>query len=252
MNVEMLPVEIVGLKQDLNQVMSVLRAMGSVHIDEVNASPHASARPLALDRNTLNRQEELSFLLARTQGLLDILGCGETGESSLLPANDLPEVRECLDRLGPQVRSLTERREELQSKLALLPRYEATLRKLLPIIPPSARDPRNVSIGMLVSRVNVGVLDSIASRILDLSGGRAEVVSSDVDATTRAMFTVLPKEYTAQVEALLGREDVARLRLPDELSGGPPDAALQALQRQMAAIPVEISQLNRDLAGIAV
>ena len=252
MNVEMLPIEIVGLKDDLNPVIYTLRKQGCVHIDEVNDSPQISARPLTLDRKTLSRQEELSFLLARIDGLLDVLGYGDAGKVVSLPEGDLAEVRSCLDDLGPKVRALTERREELQSKLALLPRYEATLRKLLPIIPPSVHDPRNISIGMLVSRVNVGVLDSIASRILDLTNGRAEVVSSDVDASTRAMFTVFPGEFAAQVEALLGREDVARLRLPDELGGGPPDAALQALQRQMSTIPLEISKINRDLAGLAV
>ena len=186
------------------------------------------------------------------EGLLEILGGSEAGKAAPLPENALGEIRSCLDELGPKVRSLTDRQEVLQSKLALLPRYEATLRKLLPIIPPSVHDPKNVSIGMLVSRVNVGVLDSIANRILDLTGGRAQVVSSDVDASTRAMFTVFPGEFTAQVEALLGREDVARLRLPEELSGGPPDVALQALQRQMSAIPQEISKIDRDLAGLAV
>lgn len=252
MNIEMLPIEIVGLKDDLNRVMQTLRKQGCVHIDELNESPQVSARPLSLDRKTLSRQEELSYLLARIDGLLDILGCGEAVKSVNLPQGDLAEVRTCLDELGPKVRALTEQREDLQSKLALLPRYEVTLRKLLPIIPPSAHDPKNISIGMLVSRVNVGVLDSIASRILDLTSGRAEVVSSDVDASTRAMFTVFPAEFAAQVEALLGREDVARLRLPDELSGGPPDVALQALQRQLTAIPKEINKINRDLAGLAV
>jgi V/A-type H+/Na+-transporting ATPase subunit I len=252
MNIEMLPIEIVGLKDDLNRVMKTLRKQGCVHIDELNDSSQVSARPLSLDRKALSRQEELSFLLARIDGLIDVLGCGEAAKTDLLPQGDLVEIRSCLDELGPKVRTLTEQREELQSKLALLPRYEATLRKLLPIIPPSAHDPKNISIGMLVSRVNVGVLDSIASRILDLTSGRAEVVSSDVDASTRAMFTVFPSEFAAQVEALLGREDVARLRLPDELSGGPPDVALQALQRQLTAIPIEINKINRDLAGLAV
>lgn len=252
MNVEMLPIEIVGLKADLNPVIRTLRKLGCVHIDELNDSPQVSARPLSLDRKTLSHQEELSFLLARVEGLLEILGCSELEKGAPMPESDLGVIRSCLDDLGPKVRTLTDRQEVLKSKLTLLPRYEATLRKLLPIIPPSVHDPGNVSIGMLVSRVNVGVLDSIASRILDLTSGRAEVVSSDVDASTRAMFTVFPREFTAQVEALLGREDVARLRLPEELSGGPPDVALQALQRQMSAIPQEISKIQRDLSGLAV
>lgn len=252
MNVEMLPIEIVGLKANLHPVIHTLRKLGCVHIDELAESPQVSARPLTLDREALGHQEELSYLLARVNGLLGIMGGSYATKHIPLPEFDLAEARSSVAELAPRVQTLTGHRDELQSKLTLLPRYEATLRKLLPIIPPSAHDPGSVSIGVLVSRANVGVLDSIARRILDLTGGRAEVVGSDIDASTRAMFAVFPREFTPEIETLLGREDVARLRLPDELSAGPPDVALQALQRQLVAIPEEISQINRELAGLAV
>jgi V/A-type H+-transporting ATPase subunit I len=252
MNVEMLPIEIVGLKRDLQPVIHTLREVGCVHIDEVASSPQVSARPLSLDREALARQEELSFLLARVNGVVEILGGGQVSQSHPPAEIDLADIRANLSVLAPKVQSLTSQHEALQSKLSVLPRYEATLRKLLPIIPPSAHDPGCVSIGVLVSRMNVGVLDSIGRRILDLTGGRAEVVASDIDATTRAMFAVFPREFTAEIETLLGQEDVARLRLPEDLSAGPPDVALQALQRQMTAIPESIRELDLERAGLAV
>ena len=106
MNVEMLPVEIVGLKNDLNPVIYTLRKQGCVHIDEVNNSPQISARPLALDRKTLSHQEELSFLLAQIDGLLEVLGCGDAGKVVPLPEGNLVEVRSCLGELGPKVSRL--------------------------------------------------------------------------------------------------------------------------------------------------
>jgi hypothetical protein len=90
-----------------------------------------------------------------------------------------------LDVLGPRVQALVARREALEAEQASLPRYEATLRKLLPIVPPSARDPAHTSIGVLVSRAHLGVLDTIAERVLNLTGGRAEIVAEDVDAIAR-------------------------------------------------------------------
>ena len=150
------------------------------------------------------------------EGLLKTLGVHVAYRAASLTGETLTEIHSKLDPLVTKVQALTDQREELQSKLALLPRYEATLRKLLPIIPPAAHEPGNVSIGVLVSRVHLDVLDSISKRVLDLSGGRAEVVASDVDASTRGMFIVFPGEYTAEIEALLGREDVTRLRLAAE------------------------------------
>lgn len=252
MNIQMVPVEIVGLKSDLQRALHTLREIGCLHIEELAESPQVSARQLALDRETLQRQEEYSFLLARVEGVLSALGANPAPKPVQLGGDFLEEARSGVERLSAQVQALAARREELQSKLALLPRYEATLRKLLPMIPPSAHEPQNVSIGVLVNRVHVGVLDSIARSVLELTGGRAEVLSSDVDTSTRAMFIVFPAEFTSPIENLLGKEDVSRLRLPSELSKGPPDVALQALQRQLVTIPGEINTIGRELAGLAV
>ena len=75
MNIEMVPLEMIGLKTDLQTILHVLRRLGCVHIDEVVESPEVLARPLTLDRETLQTQEDMSFLLVRLEGLLDALGC---------------------------------------------------------------------------------------------------------------------------------------------------------------------------------
>ncbi len=252
MNVEMCPLEIVSLKSNLADTIQVLRDFGYVHIDELTETPEISARPLILDRETLHLQEELGFLVARIDGLLDELGKAPTGGYTLPTEGCLAEARAGVEQLVPKVQSLTSHREKLLAELASLPRYEATLRKLLPISPPSARESGKATIGVLVSRAHVGVLDSVGKRAMDLTGGRAQVVASDVDTSTRAMLLVFPEEFTGEIEVLLGREDVSRLRLPAELGEGPPDVVLAALHRRMIAIPNEVEIIERDLTGLAV
>jgi V/A-type H+-transporting ATPase subunit I len=254
MNLDMLPIEIIGLRSDLLKVLHTLRQLGCVHIDQISESAQVSARPLTMDRETLQMQEEMGYLLARIKGLLEVLhaiGSNDIERSTRIRENYLVEARQGIEELLPKVQMLTSRRERLQAELVSLPRYEATLRKLLPIIPASARDPENVSIGVLISRVHVNVLDSVARQIFDLTNGRAEVVASDVDSSTRAMLIVFPKIYTEEVEALLGREDVSRLRLPEELGKGTPDVILATLHRRMTSIPEEIKQVDQDLAKLA-
>ena len=80
MNIEMVPIEIVGLKADLHSILHTLRDLGCVQIDDLSDSPEVSARPLTLDRSTLHHQEELSFLSAKIGGLLDTFGCKVLGE----------------------------------------------------------------------------------------------------------------------------------------------------------------------------
>lgn len=81
MNIEMVPVEIVGLKTDLKVILHTLRQAGCMHIEELLDLPEISARPLTLDRDTLRQQEELSLLVARIGGLLDALGGMQIGRA---------------------------------------------------------------------------------------------------------------------------------------------------------------------------
>jgi V/A-type H+/Na+-transporting ATPase subunit I len=252
MNIEMIPLEIISLKAHLRTVVHTLRDQGCVQIAELADSPLVSARPLMLDPEALHYQEEISFLAARLESLLDTLGQGCFRREDLLPADECLDVaRAGVERLMPQVKELVSSKEKLQAELASLPRYEITLRKLLPIVPPSARVGENMTVGILVSRDHVGVLDSVGKRVLDFTNGRAEVVASDVDASTRAMLIVFPGAFLDEIETLLGHEDVSRLRLPEELGAGAPDVVLAALHRRMVDIPNKIQEIDRQLAALA-
>lgn len=251
MSLAMVPLEIVGLRTDLQATVRTLQHLGCVQIDEWNGSEATSIRPLTIDRDTLRAQEELRSVAARVEGFLHTLGDDHTRATACQPADPLAGARAGVAELAPQVKSLISRREELQAELDSLPRYEATLRKFLPIIPPLASEPGSVSVGVLVNRANAGVLGLISKHVIELTGGRAEAMDGDVDTSTRAMLLVFPGEFTNDIEALLGREDVSRLRLPTELGEGPPDAALAALRRRTSEIPDEINAIDRELAGLA-
>ena len=46
MNIDMTPIEIIGLKNNLQAIVHTLRRLGCVQIDELAESPQVSARPL--------------------------------------------------------------------------------------------------------------------------------------------------------------------------------------------------------------
>jgi V/A-type H+-transporting ATPase subunit I len=251
MELEMIPLEIVGLKNELWAGVHALQGLGCVQIDDLDHLPGDPARPLTVDSETLRTQEELKSLAAQVEGLLDALGGKQSAATVYRPVDPLAEARTGVTELAPKAQSLISRCEELQAELDALPRYEVTLRKLLPIIPPSAYEPGNVCIGVLVSRAHVEVLDLIGKHVFEQTGGRAEVMIGDVDESTRAMLLVFPSGFTSEIEALLGREDVSRLRLPPELNQDRPEVALAALHRRMLVIPEEIEGIGRELAGLA-
>jgi V/A-type H+-transporting ATPase subunit I len=251
MNLDMAPVQIVGLKKDLSLILQVLRQAGCVHIEELSGMPEISARPLTLDRETLRQQEELGLLVAKLGGLIDTLGGAREKPAPPAPAGCMAEARRGLEDLMPRVKELSSQREQLESELTSLPQYEATLRKLLPIIPDSVHQPGNRSVGLLVAREHIEILDMIGRRVFDLTEGWAEMVASEVDMSTRAMLIVFPEKYADQIESLLGREDITRHRLPSELGEGPPDVILAALHRRMAIIPEQINDIGRELGELS-
>lgn len=249
MNLDMTPVQIIGLKTELQQIVHVLGRLGFVQIDDVSAAPDITVRPLVPDHETLQAQEKTRLLLAQVDGLLNSLGGAVEVEA---PSVDgLAQVEQSVAVLLPEVQALTNRRARLQAELDSLPRYEATLLKLLPVIPPSVHLPGNMSIGIMVSRAHVGALDMIGKHVIDLTNGNADLVTRDIDSATRVMLLVFPSEYGAGVEALLGREDVSRLRLPEQFGEGPPDALITALRQRMAAIPRELKQIDDEMAALA-
>lgn len=254
MNIEMAPIEILGLKSDLPRFLAVLRHLGCVHIDNVSDSPEVLARSLTLDAEALRRQEELSLAATRTDGLLELLGShNRAADNSTLREEtvDLARINEALDDLRPQVQSLTTQRDELERELSSLPLYETTLRKLIPLVPAAAYEPGNVVVGVLVNRANVAVLDLVGKQILELTQGTATVVSSDVDESTRAMLIVVHKRFTIEVEILLGQKDVSRLRLPPELGEGLPSAMLETIHRRLREIPAEQKRITEAMDRLA-
>ncbi len=264
MRLKMARLQIVGLKTHLTATVRALHRASCVQIENLSdvGVSGVSARPLRLDRDTVRTQEALGYLTARIEGLLSALavpapaGRGRPAEATrrkaAAPGADCAvEARAGVETLGPQVQALIAKQDSLQAELTTLPRYEAILRRLLPIVPPSAHQAANVSVGVLVSRSHVEVLDAITERVLALSGGRVEIVAEDVDAATRAMLIVIPRELAAEVETLLGREDISRLRLPAGFGAQPPDMAVAALRQRLAAIPPELAEVRAQLADLA-
>ncbi|TET83162.1 MAG: V-type ATP synthase subunit I [Anaerolineales bacterium] len=251
MTLEMTCLEIICLKADLQTAVHTLQHLGCVQIDDLNEVPEISTRRLRMDAESLQNQEKLNLLATQLDGLLDTLGIDQIATLVPYTENILAETSIGLNELVPKVQALISRRDELQAELASLPLYEATLEKLEHIIPPSALEVGNMSVGILVNRAHMDVLELVQARALDLTGGRAEVVTSNVDDSTHALLIVFPKEFADEIDSLLEREDVSRLRPPSGFGEGLPNEILEALRRRLASIPEEIEAIDRDLANLA-
>lgn len=250
MSLEMCYMQIIGLKSELMPVIQALRQAGCVQIDAINDCPDVSLPPLEADQDVLRTQEELNRQLTQVKGLLDTLGIGDAG-TLVRQEVELTGIQKQMANLIPQVQTLTTHLERLRNSLDVLPRFEETMLKLLPILPVSAHSPGNISFGLLVNKSHEQVLNIIQTTISSITGGLSEIVIGDVGESIQAMLIVVPREFESEIASLLDKEDISRLRLPSDFANMPPEETAAALRRRLAAIPEEIATTEKDLAELA-
>ena len=154
MNLEMSYLEIISLKNDLPVVVSTLQKLGCVQIEDLSEASDISIHPLTIDSEILHDQEELNLLATKLDGIFDELGVEPTVPSISVTDDFIPDAKAGIAELTPQLSELVNSKGNLQDELDALPLHEATLRKLKPIIPATASDPGNMSLGILADKPN--------------------------------------------------------------------------------------------------
>lgn len=246
---DMARVRIIGLKPQCMKTIRAIQAANSLHIDSVRQDDFHTL-PLTLDAAARERQQDLGYLLAQVEGQLELLGGAVDFAPRPSPPDLIEEVRTGLSRLAPVVQELTSRREAHLADLALLPRYQSILHKLMPALPASAHNPANITSGIFISRSYHNLLDDIENEMYAITSGQAETVALEVDADTQAMVLVFSAAFADKVEALLGRSGVSRLRLPGDMESQPLDTMLATLHQRTEDLPREIVEIEGQLAQL--
>jgi len=241
-------VQIIGLKEDLLPVIRTLGELGCLHIDRLGETAEGTISALTLDAALLRRQEELSLQLLQASGMVDFLKLDPALAREAAP--DAEALSAQVGQLLPHMQTLVNRRDRLQAEQELLPRFEETMRKLLPLFPAAAGDPDYVSFGLLLSREHAEVPDIIQRHAAEITGGRAEITLGPIDAATQAMLIAAPRPFAEAIGTMLDRQDVARLRLPLEFDSASPDGAIASLRRRLNAIREEYAAIEHELAEI--
>lgn len=241
-------VEVYGLKSSLFPTVQTLQILGCLHVDPLDATAYG-IRNLVRDAVTLSEQETLAELLSRVEGQLDILGGATSHTMAPMPPDEnlTSHIQDGLNALDLPLQQLLIRKRSLEAELILLPRYKAMMLKLLPLLPENAHKAGYVMTAIFVSRAYASTLDVIARALAQITGELGEAVSHDVDSETRAMVLIFPEENRAEVEQLLGQQDISRVRLPDQLESESFDAVVTHIQGRMQTLTQEIKQIDTEI-----
>lgn len=258
----MTKVQIIGTKDTLEPTLRTLHRLGVVQIeDSAQRGAPLGLSKMSLDEAALAQREQLGMLVTRLQSLLTLLPAQPLptdlkqwhGEAAAKPTEALVvEVKQVLDATGPLAQELAVRRDALEAERAALPRYEATIRKLTPLAAELPELQGYETVALLLERRFSAVLEAIRQELIELVGDQFELSAHDLDEQTTAAVLIVPKAQSAQVQALLGRENISQVRLPEELAHVPFKDALATIEARLAAIPAELAAIQEHLEDLAV
>src|SRR6185437_6130010 len=251
----MVKVQIAGPKKRLEEALDRLYRLRLLQLTPAGSEPVLELAPYPGDAERAARVEELRLRIAQLDGLLAL---GETsGEAGPAEASSEAELARELGELMPRVEELTARIDDLRTEAAVLPRYLAPLRLLLPLVPElaaldeSALDALQLdTIVLVIGTEDDAVLVALRAALRDLVGERFELVSARVDSDAVGCVIVLRHEDADAVRELFGRERVRSLPLPAAYESLSFRGAVAAMERRLDELPAELDRTSDELRNL--
>ncbi len=258
MLLSMARIQIIGTKRCQDKTVALLQRLGTMQIDSWTEARTVLQQQMTLSDEAITLRERLAYSLARVEAVLRAL---PSAKSSASPEYEkygdcasvrlLSLVETDLADLSPQTQTLATRRDQLEEQLASLPRYETTLRRLLPLVPAFVDLEDYMVTAIWVELHYQEVLETITRQLEELTEGLCEVISGEVEQDIVAAVLVFPKLYTEAVNELLGREQITQARLPAEFANQPLEQALSQIRQQLRTIPQQLAEIKAQQETLA-
>ncbi len=249
---------VVGPKKDYQRIIDVLYQAGSIHLEDAKTdSPDA----LVVGPLDTFHTEELSSLLIRIKGQIQILTPVDSKKYikspfidtyASLSYDDLVNTASSIcDSLEDKLRSLENRKADLDVRYSTLLRYEKIIRKISPLeqqLP--TLEGFEVTI-LIIQKEYESVLDIIHPFLSEITKNQFEFISADLDEKNIAVITVFSKKYANKVHDFLYSKNVNEVRIPQEYTNMPLDDALTLIQADKDAIRTEIAEIEAKIRDIS-
>jgi len=255
MLVPMTKVQIIGTRDTLERTIQTLHRAGVLQIEEKPPSVEA----MRLDESAARQHYEITQLLTRLDALLALLpkrpatqldGLYEA-QSQRATSDIIAEAYQALAQIETPAQTLARRHDELEADQVTLPRYAKTLRQLMPLAADLEPLRNYETVALLVERKFSAVIEMLREQLPILTNNEFELVARDIEADTTAAILVFPREHSAAIHTLLGRESITQVRLPDELANVSFKQALATIEARLAVIPTELQKIHHALDALA-
>jgi V/A-type H+/Na+-transporting ATPase subunit I len=256
MLVAMTKVQIVGRKRHVEPVLERLYRIGLLELVSAVEEPALELAPFPDENERAARSQHQHLLLTQLDGLLTLAGDSAASIPAVEAASTGGLSRE-LQRLTPLVEPLVARIEDLQTELAVLPRYIEPLRRLLPLVPELAElDEGEIqalqlnAVALVLNTTEETVVDLLRDALQSELGDRFVLEAVRADSDTIGCVIVTPATGAEGVQAVLGRERVRPVLLPSRYENLSFRGAVAAMESRLPELPAELDRAHIDLQAL--
>ncbi len=249
MLVSMAKAHMIGHRRHLDEVLTLLHRRQAVHLIDVSDDSDVPLPPLRIDEDRVSEIEELRYLKARIDAVLGLVAAPPPPDRDTTTAGpaDLTVLRTQLDELSPRLEELVRRRDELANESEVLPRYLASLRGLMPLIPEMTDFTGYETTALLIDSRSADVVGELIASLAEVVGANFEIISDHVGPDTIGAVLVFPETRAADVNSLLGREQLTQVRLPTRFRGMPFRQAIAAMEQRIGELPDAIETTDAEI-----
>lgn len=255
---QMSKVRVIGPKGRLDDVLEELHRLELVHLVDVKDEEDFEVEPLPADVRHVRQADDLRFLIAELEALLDLLLPGgehaEAREDMVPGAVDTAALRRELADVTPQVEKLRGRIEALEDEQVVLPRYVEPLRQLLPLVPELADLEEHeldllklYTVALVLNTDDETLVETLREELSEAVGKRFELVYTKIDAGVIGCVLVFTHEDSEKIHGLLGQEHVRSVTLPDEYKRLSLRGTVAEMEDRISALPARLKAARVDL-----
>jgi len=256
---KMIKIQVLGPKKDLHNVLDVLYAKGTVHIED--ASGPSSPGEVTLKRMTAEQVGDINVAYSKIGGILLTLPKTKIDEKAVAHTyanlkamshdNLLIHVNSVIDDLEVATKTLAKEKSDLELSLINLGRYEKIIDKIRPLETSMPKLEGFEVTVLLIQKEFKDVIDIIRDALAEITKRQFELLSAELDETTIAAVTIFNKRFSDQVHSYFFNQNVNEVRLPPEYLGKSFNEIFSLIEEKKISSLKEIARLDSELEKIS-
>jgi V/A-type H+-transporting ATPase subunit I len=247
-------IEIVGPKGLLEEVLSLLKALGIFQIEPatlgfIEEGCEEHVRSFLPEERALSEMVFFEDLRARIGELLLFLPSIEVRTSYIEPLPIIETVSKTIQKHISICKDLYQRRENLTKEVNELSRYTTFLSTLSTLIESAKETPDLDFVGLTIKEpAMVNRLRDLLSRLTDF---RFELLTETAEDGTLVGLITVEKDFSEKVKHSLTDEHIPELSFPQSISNLTFAEKCEYIKKRILDLNAEIASITRDLEGFS-